>query len=207
MHFGGDKVHRRNVRFTTASKDILADNDVHGADPMRAAKGTTMMKHSIDLRQGAATLSLALGSLALFTATAIQTSVAAQAAEVDMPRETVRQFYDWYLSRLQAGREPWSEDGRMRAYLTAAKIDEGKDLAAQGLDPVLLLPQPRSDWLGMKVNVGKSKIYREAGVEDAYVTVTYRGFKGAPPGTVEVWIVGLSKTPSGWKITSISTDD
>jgi hypothetical protein len=59
----------------------------------------------------------------------------------------------------------------------------------------------------MKVNVGKSEIIREAGVEDAYVTVTYRGFKGARPGTLEVWIVALTRTPAGWKIASISVDD
>jgi hypothetical protein len=165
------------------------------------------MTQKMDLRRGAATLSLAFGSLALFAATAIQSSVAAQAAEVDMPRETVRQFYGWYMSELKAGGDPWKNGGRIRAYLTADKIGEGEALVAQGLDPVLLLPQPRSDWSGMKVNVGKSKIYREAGLEDAYVTVTYRSFKGAPPGTVDVWIVGLTRTPAGWKIASISVDD
>lgn len=165
------------------------------------------MMEKMDLRRGAATLSLALGSLALFTATAIQSSVAAQAAEVNLPRETVRQFYGWYMAELKAGGDPWKNGSRIKAYLTADKISEGKDLAEQGLDAVLLLPQPRSDWSGMKVNVGKSKIYHEAGLEDAYVTVTYRGFKGARPGTVDVWIVGLTRTPSGWKIASISVDD
>jgi hypothetical protein len=136
-------------------------------------------------------------------------------AEAKTPDEHVRRFYAWYLGELRAGRQPFDNAGKMRAYASDGAIGEWRSHALPGFDPALALPKPQSDWSNMKVTVGKPHYYHEAGVYDAYVEVGYSGFTDRQAhskngthfvGIVDLWSIGLSRTASGWRIASIGVE-
>jgi hypothetical protein len=193
-----------------------------------------MLKTTNRLRREAARLSLVFigcGLLAMPIVAAPQLGLAAASGSAATavaertPEETVRQFYDWYLGELRAGREPSADDAGLRNYLTDEHIREFRKQHLEMVrlrtpdtpvfDPVLSLKEPRSDWVGMKVYVGKAESYPD-GYYDSYVLVEYGDYTDSHEqiwhGTRFIGIdpkasIGLNKTPAGWKIASIGAAD
>ncbi len=131
------------------------------------------------------------------------------------PDELVRQFYAWYLGELRDGKEPFTQEDRMKQYVSDDFIKEHTS-GPKDFDRALGLPKPESDWYNMKVEIGKPKYYDKKPYYDAYVDVTYKGFtdRGASvrSGTRFVtiedsWSVGLQRASDGWRIASIGIRD
>lgn len=133
------------------------------------------------------------------------------------PDELVREFYAWYLSELRDGKKPFSEEERMKQYVTDDLFGEiRKSVDDSRVDPVLSLPSPDSGWHNMKVEVAKPKTHKGKDYYDSYVEVKYKGFtdRGAAirNGTrfttiADEWTIGLQRTGAGWRIASIGIKD
>jgi hypothetical protein len=136
----------------------------------------------------------------------------AMAARAKTPDEHVRRFYGWYLGELRAGRQPFTNAEKLKAYVSERTIAEWRSSILPGFDPALALPKPQSDWSNMKVTVGKPSYYHRPGLYDAYVEVSYRRFTDRQAhsrngthfiGIPDLWSIGLIMTVSGWRIASI----
>jgi len=137
-------------------------------------------------------------------------------ADAKSPVEHLRRFYDWYLGELRAGRRPFDNQARLRSYISSAYIAQLRKDDLPAFDPVLSLPKPESQWAKMTVAIGKPFTYHGPGAFDAYVIVTYRGFKDSGAYTkggthfisiIDRWSIGLNKSGAGWRIASIGIAD
>jgi hypothetical protein len=164
----------------------------------------------------AARLALLTGTAMLCASGGALASGSHTTAQASTPEAHVRGFYAWYLGALRAGRTPSADAAAMKSWLTDAEIAELRVHRLARFDPVLGLPEPHSNWAGMKVEVGKASYYQKPGLYDAYVEVRYSGFKDPEArtrgdtrfvGTIDDWMLGLKRTPAGWRIASISVSE